>query len=510
MMNANQNESNLKHETQVLHYSNIEKNHQYYSNQVIQSGKDVVQKKKVFTSTTLNAGLEALTRNDKNDTHPHGPTATTQATTGGSIPNLKQNNSSAPAKIIKKSQSHAMINQHVAPNIQNDNSKTQSSQVQNAGNSSNNRLTIKTQGLTENDNVLNQLSNIVRDEQLVFKLCFDQNRVQKHMRLKSIQEQLDNFIYKRIDNKQSLKQKAMKKNRQLLNPQFLLESFKERQEKKLKAKDMFSGNSIEETSPRNLRKFNEEFTPKGKLSKDVGFTIQTQNLTKNFNDNNFHSIQPQSATIPLPLVLPQISKWKQNLEIKKQKRLESPSELKSARIPGHLKSRRSSSSSSSENSVIRKLNLGQSKHLTDLYKKMYAEMTNKVGRKLQKRLMSYSKSRDSSSISGHLQPSLQSSVGNSYSDSDEEGYTGNQLFVTKLPKNYTKKAEEKTEASIKDLKSPTLHISASVMPTYRNNLLTHNNSKEQIHANFPHKKQVLTKSLSQRKLLTSTKNVKQQ
>ena len=53
---------------------------------------------------------------------------------------------------------------------------------------------------------------------------------------------------------------------------------------------MFSGNSIEEMSPRNLRKLNEEFTPKGKLSKDVGFTIQTQGLTKHFNDNNFHSL----------------------------------------------------------------------------------------------------------------------------------------------------------------------------------------------------------------------------
>lgn len=55
--------------------------------------------------------------------------------------------------------------------------------------------------------------------------------------------------------------------------------------------------------------------------------------------------------------------------------------------------------------MIRKLNLGQSKHLTDLYKKMYAEMTKKNAKKLKKRRLmdaSYSRSKsEDSSVSGH-------------------------------------------------------------------------------------------------------------
>jgi len=36
--------------------------------------------------------------------------------------------------------------------------------------------------------------------------------------------------------------------------------------------------------------------------------------------------------------------------------------------------------------------MGKSKHLTDLYKKMYAEMTNKTERKLQKKMLKNNKS----------------------------------------------------------------------------------------------------------------------
>lgn len=73
------------------------------------------------------------------------------------------------------------------------------------------------------------------------------------MRLKSIQEQLDHFIYKRNDNRQSLKEKAIKKSRQLLNPEFLLETFKERQEKKMRAKESLPlNNSIDENANTNL------------------------------------------------------------------------------------------------------------------------------------------------------------------------------------------------------------------------------------------------------------------
>jgi len=58
-----------------------------------------------------------------------------------------------------------------------------------------------------------------------------------------------------------------------------------------------------------------------------------------------------------------------------------------------MKSRLSqSSSSSSENSVIRKLNMGKSKHLTDLYKRMYAELTNKAERKMMKKMQKLNKS----------------------------------------------------------------------------------------------------------------------
>lgn len=97
----------------------------------------------------------------------------------------------------------------------------------------------------------------------------------------------------------------------------------------------------------------------------------------------------------------------------------SPAEIKSARNNHNFHSRRNSSSSSSENSVLRKLNLVKSKHLTDLYKKMYAEITNKAGRKLQKRLMSNSKSKSSYSESLRDR-SADSSVGNEYTDSDND------------------------------------------------------------------------------------------
>jgi hypothetical protein len=69
------------------------------------------------------------------------------------------------------------------------------------------------------------------------------------MRLKSNQEQLDSFIYKRINDKEGLKEKAIRKNRQLLNPKFLVETYKEKMERRLRSKDQPSATtagSIEE------------------------------------------------------------------------------------------------------------------------------------------------------------------------------------------------------------------------------------------------------------------------
>ena len=60
------------------------------------------------------------------------------------------------------------------------------------------------------------------------------------MRRKSKQGELDNFIYKRIGSKEGLKEKAMRKNRQLLNPKFLFASYKDRMERMLKAKDLLT------------------------------------------------------------------------------------------------------------------------------------------------------------------------------------------------------------------------------------------------------------------------------
>lgn len=45
-----------------------------------------------------------------------------------------------------------------------------------------------------------------------------------------------------------------------------------------------------------------------------------------------------------------------------------------------MTARSSNTSSSSENSIIRKLNLAKSKNLTKIYKQIYAEMTNKAER----------------------------------------------------------------------------------------------------------------------------------
>lgn len=53
---------------------------------------------------------------------------------------------------------------------------------------------------------------------------------------------------------------------------------------------------------------------------EYGMKIQTSNLSKHLNPHdvsNYQSAQPLSATIQQPLVLPHISKWKQNLETKK-------------------------------------------------------------------------------------------------------------------------------------------------------------------------------------------------
>jgi len=62
---------------------------------------------------------------------------------------------------------------------------------------------------------------------------------------------LDSFIYKRIGDKRGLKEKAIKKSRQLLNPQFLEDLYKDRMEKRLRSKDInlntTMNNSLDDT-----------------------------------------------------------------------------------------------------------------------------------------------------------------------------------------------------------------------------------------------------------------------
>lgn len=74
------------------------------------------------------------------------------------------------------------------------------------------------------DPLLDSLNTIVGDENLVFKLCFNQNRVEQHMRVKINQESLDTYIAKKVSHKEGLKQKAMRKNRELFNPKTIMES----------------------------------------------------------------------------------------------------------------------------------------------------------------------------------------------------------------------------------------------------------------------------------------------
>ena len=47
------------------------------------------------------------------------------------------------------------------------------------------------------------------------------------MRVRTNQESLDSYIAKSVSHKESLKQKAMRKNRELLNPKFMEEQFKQ-------------------------------------------------------------------------------------------------------------------------------------------------------------------------------------------------------------------------------------------------------------------------------------------
>ena len=101
---------------------------------------------------------------------------------------------------------------------------------------------------------------------------------------------------------------------------------------------------------------------------------------------------------------------------------------------GESKKSISCSSVSSENSIIRKMNLGASKKLTKLYKKLYGEMTHKAERKRQRqerKRMELSKSRSSSSSNGLIIIDTDT-VNNSYTDSDDD--TSGKLFVTKMAK----------------------------------------------------------------------------
>ncbi|CDW79093.1 UNKNOWN [Stylonychia lemnae] len=326
------------------------------------------------------------------------------------IPNIKHSIQSA-SNARKKSISIPGNGSILPDNLKNQTAQNQSEDRKKpTQHQSSQAITIKTHGLTENDNVLNQLSNIVRDEQLVFKLCFDQNRVQKHMRLKSIQEQLDSFIYKRIGDKRGLKEKAISKRNQLLDPLFLEELYKDRMEKKFRSKDTNQNtlnNSIDEGKTPKGRNFLEEILSPKLLPKNQAQTMDNQKEQK--------------------LVLPMITNWKQKLEIKRQHDRQMAMDHKSARQNNELRSE--NSSSSSENSVIRKLNMGKSKHLTDLYKRMYAEMTNKTERKLKKLQKNKSVSDSFSSFEDINVVEQDESVGNYYSDDQED----DNLFVTKLP-----------------------------------------------------------------------------
>lgn len=67
------------------------------------------------------------------------------------------------------------------------------------------------------------------------------------MRQKSNQEVIDCFINKRIGWKEGLKEKALKKNKQMLNPKFLQERYKERMERKMRIQASFDSSILQKS-----------------------------------------------------------------------------------------------------------------------------------------------------------------------------------------------------------------------------------------------------------------------